>query len=84
MTVSAYADSIARMPHDALIGVHEIWRWKDDRIQVFKLAAKGRYVSVARRSTRPRRLKTFCKWVTRHHSACILRSTTCRDSCDLQ
>jgi hypothetical protein len=44
MTVSAYADSIARMPHDALIGAHEIWRWKDDRIQVFKLAAKGRYV----------------------------------------
>ena len=42
--VDVSASSSERMPLYAAIRVPEVWRWKDESIQVFKLTGKGRYV----------------------------------------
>jgi Uma2 family endonuclease len=43
--VDVTSSSAGRMPLYAAIRVPEVWRWKDEVIQVFKLTAKGRYVA---------------------------------------
>jgi Uma2 family endonuclease len=43
--VDVHSSSSSRMPLYAVIRVPEIWRWKDELIQVFKFTPKGRYLA---------------------------------------
>lgn len=45
--VDVSSSSTGRMPLYAAVRVPEVWRWRDEKIQVFKLTAKGRYVARA-------------------------------------
>ena len=43
--VDVWSMSAARMPLYAAIRVPEVWRWRDEKIQVFRLNRKGRFVA---------------------------------------
>jgi Uma2 family endonuclease len=43
--VDVSSSSAGRMPLYAVIRVPEVWRWKDEAIQIYKLTPKGRYVA---------------------------------------
>ena len=42
--VDVSSSSSARMPIYADLGIAEVWRWKDDELDVFQLDAESRYV----------------------------------------
>lgn len=51
--VDVTSSSAGRMPLYAVIRVPEVWRWRDERIEVFKLTAKGRYARRERSACLP-------------------------------
>jgi Uma2 family endonuclease len=43
--VDVWSSSTVRMPLYAAMRVPEVWRWRDEKIHVFRLSRKGRYVA---------------------------------------